>query len=169
MRGRIERAIADRASSQRGLVTRTQLLAMGLTPAAIDTRVRSARLHPLYRGVYLVAHPEPTDGARELGAVLACAPRAVLSHRSAAVRWRLHPTAPSEVEVTVVGRNPGHKPGIRIHRVRILDRRDFRTLGEFPVQPPPERSWIWQLWSPYVPWSKPSPKPKPEAWCAAAI
>ena len=35
--------------------------------------------------------------------------------------------------MTVPGRNPGRKPGIRVHRVRDLDRGDVRKLGGIPV------------------------------------
>ena len=67
-----ERTIADLAARQRGVVTRTQLLDAGLTPHAVDHRLRSGRLHALHRGVYLLGHSVPPEGARELAAVLAC-------------------------------------------------------------------------------------------------
>jgi Transcriptional regulator, AbiEi antitoxin len=95
-----EQRIAELAARQRGLVTRKQLLEIGLTPEAIDHWLRSARLHRLYRGVYLLGHAGVTDGARELGAVLACGRGAVISHRSAAWLWRLL-AAKGDVEVTV--------------------------------------------------------------------
>ncbi|MGH2961347.1 MAG: DUF559 domain-containing protein [Solirubrobacterales bacterium] len=133
MRARRERAIAELAARQRGVVTRAQLLDAGLTAHAIDHRLRSARLHALHRGVYLVGHAVVADGARELAAVLACGPRAVLSHRSAARVWRVLAGPADELEVTVVGRDPGRKRGIRIHCVAALARRDVRMLGGIPI------------------------------------
>jgi very-short-patch-repair endonuclease len=129
-------AIAQLASRQRGLVTRTQLRAIGLTRNAIDGRLRAGRLHPIYRGVYLVGHALPSPGARELGAVLACGPGTVVSHRTAASLWRLLSNAPDEPEVTVHGRDCRRADGIHAHRVDSLDRRDVRKLGGIPVTAP---------------------------------
>jgi hypothetical protein len=130
------RAIAKLAARQRGLVTRAQLLEIGLTRHAIDNWVRSRRLHALYRGVYLVGHPEPIAGARELGAILACGAGAVVSHRSASGLWRLLPDPGGDVDVTLAGRHCGPKRGIRVHRLAALDRRDVRKLGGIPVTSP---------------------------------
>jgi len=81
--------VAELATAQRGLVTRRQLRVIGLSRHAIDHRLKAARLHPLYRGVYLVGHSIPAPGARELGAALACGPGTVVSHRAAGGLWRL--------------------------------------------------------------------------------
>jgi hypothetical protein len=40
------------------------------------------------------------------------------------------------VEVTVSGGNPGHKPGIEIHRAAALDRRDVRKVDGIPTTAP---------------------------------
>jgi very-short-patch-repair endonuclease len=131
------RKVAEVAGRQRGVITRAQLLHLGLTPDTIDNWLKSARLHSFYRGVYLLGHAQPAEGARELAAVLACGPGAVLSHRSAAGLWRLLPDPSGDVEITVGGRNCGTKPGVRVHRVAALDRRDIRKLGGIPVTSPP--------------------------------
>ena len=136
MRLRPERAIAELAAKQRGVITRAQLIELGLTRTTIDNWVKHSRLHPLYRGVYLLGHAGVTEGARELGAVLACGRGAVISHRSAAWLWRLLPAAKGDVEVTVAGRDCRSRPGIRVHRVRDLDRRDIRKLGRIPITSP---------------------------------
>jgi very-short-patch-repair endonuclease len=131
-----ERAIADLAGRQRGVVTRPQLLDAGLTSHTIDHRLRSGRLHALHRGIYLVGHAVAPVGARELAAVLACGPSAVLSHRSAARLWRLLPNSGGEFDVSVAGRDPGQKRGIRVHCVTALDPHDVRKLGGIPVTAP---------------------------------
>ena len=59
-------------------------------------------------------------------------PRGV-SHRSAAELFRLLPETGGEVEVTVVGRNPGFHPGIRLHRPRALARHDVTSVRGIPV------------------------------------
>jgi very-short-patch-repair endonuclease len=131
-----ERAIAELATRQRGVITRAQLLRIGLTRGAIDHRVKSARLHTLHRGVYLVGHAVQAKGARELAAVLACGRGAVLSHRSAAGLWRLLPDSEGDFDVTVPGRRCESRHGIRVHHVGSLDRRDIRSLGGIPVTAP---------------------------------
>jgi very-short-patch-repair endonuclease len=129
-------AIAELASRQRGVVTRAQLLAVGLTRNAIDGRLKAGRLHALYRGAYLVGHAVPLPGARELGAVLVCGPGAVISHRTAAALWRLVPNRSGDCDVTVPGRDCRRTDGIRAHRVARLVRRDVRELDGIPITTP---------------------------------
>jgi very-short-patch-repair endonuclease len=111
---------------------------MGLSGDAIDRRIRDGRLHPIYRGVYLVGHPAPTRHALHFAAVLACGPRSALSHTSAAMLWDLLPY-PAQIRlqhVTVVGRNPGIKSGIRIHRVATCDPNELRVHRRIAVTSP---------------------------------
>jgi len=129
-------AIAEVAARQRGVITRAQLLEAGLTREAIDHWLKSRRLHPLYRAVYLLGHAHETEGVRELAAVLACGPGAVVSHRSAAGLWRLPVPVAGDLDVTVPGRDRRPRQGIRVHRVATLHRRDVRRLGGIPLTAP---------------------------------
>ena len=79
-----ERALAQLAARQWGVLSRAQLLAIGLGADAIEWRARSGRLHRVHHGVYAVGHTALRREGRFLAAVLACGPGAVLSHRSAA-------------------------------------------------------------------------------------
>jgi very-short-patch-repair endonuclease len=40
------------------------------------------------------------------------------------------------MHVTVQGRDPGRKPGVRVHQVRALARREIRVLNQIPVTAP---------------------------------
>jgi very-short-patch-repair endonuclease len=80
-------AIATLAARQYGVVSRAQLLAVGLKPGAIARRVAAKRLHVIHRGVYAVGHTRICHEGRWLAAVLACGEGAVLSHRSAGALW----------------------------------------------------------------------------------
>lgn len=123
------------ARRQHGVVTRAQLRRLGYTPAAILHRLRTARLHPLWRGVYAVGRPETSRAALLLGAVLACGPDAVLSHGSAAELWGLGPRCPL-FEVSVpLGRAP-QRPGICAHRRRALNAADVTRRDRIPVTRP---------------------------------
>lgn len=130
-------AIARLAARQHGVVSRTQLLALGINRGAIARRVRSGRLHPVHRGVYLTGHTAAPPRAREMGAVLACGDRAAVSHRSAAALWQLLPyPAKSAVDITVARSRAPQRPGIRVRRTSSLSRRDVRRLDGIPVTSP---------------------------------
>jgi predicted transcriptional regulator of viral defense system len=132
--GSADRAAAAVAARQYGVITLRQLEQCGLGPSAIQVRVAAQRLQRLWRGIYAFGHRELRPEGRLLAAVLACGPGAVLSHRSAADRWGMLPTARAGIDVTVVTR--GGRPrrrGIDLHCIRRLDERDVTVLDEIPV------------------------------------
>jgi very-short-patch-repair endonuclease len=90
----------------------------------------------MYRGVYLVGNPIPPPGALELGAVLACGERAMVSHRSAAALLGLATAPVAEVEITVVDRRCRSRDGLRVHRVEQLDHRDRGQRNGIPATAP---------------------------------
>jgi very-short-patch-repair endonuclease len=112
--------IADFVASRHGVVSRAELLELGLGPGAIVNRVRSGRLHRLYRGVYAVGHRRLTGPGAWRAAVLACGDGAVLSHRSAAALWQLRVSASAKVDVTVPRDSGRRSVGrIAVHRPRL--------------------------------------------------
>jgi len=117
------------------VVTSVQLEAAGLGHNAIAHRVREGRLHRLHRGVYLVGTAIPSELAREQAALLAC-PGTLLSHRSAALVWKLPVRPGSLIEVTCIGNSRGPRQGIRIHRVPALHPRDVRRHKGLPLTAP---------------------------------
>jgi len=115
------------------VVGRDQLLAASISPKLIDNRVAARWLRPMHRGVYAVG-PVQSEDAPHVAAVLACGEGAVLSHRSAALLWRLvrrHSGAP--VEVTVPLPRCPVRSGIRIHRVHALRPDEVMRLRKIPV------------------------------------
>ena len=76
------RRVAELARRQHGVVTRQQLLALGLGAGAIRRQVRSGLLRPLHRGVYLVG-PTMPPRAQVMAAALACGKAALVARRSA--------------------------------------------------------------------------------------
>lgn len=105
------------AAKQGGVVSAAQLQALGFDRNAIAYRVRIGRLHRFHRGVYAVGHRAIGPKGHLMGAVLACGPVAVASHRSAAAHLGLRPTSRSKHDVTA----PTHRrpPGIDVHRSRL--------------------------------------------------
>jgi len=113
------------AGAQRTLVTPEQLAACGLTPRGVAHWVNRGRLHIVFQRVYSVLDGELPPLARELAALLAVGEGAFLSHRSAAFFWGMRKTAPAPIEVSVIGRSCSSRDGIRVHRIKAIDRRDL--------------------------------------------
>jgi very-short-patch-repair endonuclease len=128
-----DRRIAELAARQHGLVAHWQLLALGVGLRAIKRRLATGRLHRIHLGTYAVGHPLLTPHGRQLAAVLACGPDAVLSHRDAGALWELRPSTRNAVDVTAPGRTRRSRPGITVHRVRGLDPRDTTRRDGIPV------------------------------------
>ncbi|MDQ6778623.1 MAG: type IV toxin-antitoxin system AbiEi family antitoxin domain-containing protein [Actinomycetota bacterium] len=130
----IERAIAAVAGRQQGVITREQLLELGLGKEAIAYRLRTGRLHRLYAGVYAVGYLPISPHARAFAAVLACGPGAALSHGSAATLWGITKEWAAPVEVTA--RTARRRARLRIHRSRTLADRDITEHFGIPVTTP---------------------------------
>jgi very-short-patch-repair endonuclease len=131
---KVERLIALIAARQHGVISYEQLIWAGLSPAGITRRVRTGRLHRLYRGVYAVGHTNLSRDGRWLAAVLACGRGAVLSHESAAHLWNLSPRSPSYSHVSVPSRNGRKKRrGIRLHYRADLGPADTTRRHNIPV------------------------------------
>lgn len=130
--------VATVAARQHGVVTGAQLLRAGLSSDAIRHRVERGRLHRVYRGVYAVGHPAVSATGRLVAALAACGAGAHLSHRTAAQLWGLRDRTPTSatIDVTVAGRCPRSRAGIRVHRVRVLDADDRRRHAGIPLTAP---------------------------------
>src|SRR6185312_4366798 len=125
------------ARAQHGLVTRRQLVALGLTDAGIKHRIARGRLHPVARGVHAVGRAELTPNGRRMVAVLACGgdvdrdggvelrpgrrvPAVVLSHASAAGLFAIGPEPSDRSEITTIVSTGRRVPGVSLHRRRSL-------------------------------------------------
>lgn len=125
------------ASRHNRVVTWDQLVSAGITRRAIAHRVATGRLYRQHTGVYLLDPPQHAARVTLLtAAVAACGPDAVLSHRSAAELWGMRPPHPGDIDVMVIGRNPGVRPGIRRHRIAALDSTDVRSRRGITVTSP---------------------------------
>jgi very-short-patch-repair endonuclease len=113
------------------VVARPQLVELGLDRNSIQHRLSIGRLHVLHRGVYAVGHRKVSATGREMAAVLACGPGAVLSHRAAAALWGLRPSSSARIDVTAP-RQLGRRAGIRL-RVSRLARDERTTVDGIPV------------------------------------
>jgi very-short-patch-repair endonuclease len=108
----------DLARRQGGAISREQLRTSGLSEDDVRGLVGRRDLTRLLPGVY-TPRPVPDSVAQqEWAAVLWSG--GVLSHRSAARRWRLPLDPPAQPHVTVADRRfRGRVEGVRVHRVRL--------------------------------------------------
>jgi very-short-patch-repair endonuclease len=120
------------AKEQHGVITRAQLLTLGLSRNAIEHRIASGRLYPLWRGVYAVGRPTVDRRGRLMAAVLSCGPDALLSHRSAAWLWGLLEWSP-RIDVVVPYGTVRRRAGIRAHRRIGLSPAERRQIDRIPV------------------------------------
>lgn len=125
--------IARRAAAQEGRISCKQLLAAGVDRDRIRRWLADGRLHAVHVGVYAVGHPGRTVLGDYMAAVLACGAGAVLSHSAAAHLLRLQAGAAPPPEVTVATTAGRRRPGIVIHRVRILPPADRSILDAIAI------------------------------------
>lgn len=123
------------AARQHGVVTRAQLLQLGLSPGAITYRMRTGRLHAVQVGVYAVGRPELTRLGRWMAAVIGCGGDAVLSHQSAAELWQVRRASTREIEVSVPPDQARRRAGIVVHR-QALVASDVTKQRGIPVTTP---------------------------------
>ena len=113
-KGGLDSRVAGLAGLQHGVVSRSQLQALGASEEAIDVRRETGRLHLLHRGVYAVGHKVVYRQGRWMAAVLACGRQAVLSHRSAAALWGVRDISSRAIEVTTPSKSRS-RAGIQRH------------------------------------------------------
>jgi very-short-patch-repair endonuclease len=125
------RTIAAYAAGHHGVIDDEELHALGFDKHAIGRRRANGLLHELYPGVYAVGHRSVSPRGRLFAAVVACGPKAALSHRSGAYLADLR-SAPARIEVTIPRGAKGPR-GIKTHESRMLDERDVTTIDGIRV------------------------------------
>jgi very-short-patch-repair endonuclease len=130
----VDRLVAELAGGQHGIVARSQLLERGVNPRALAHRLESGRLFHIHRGVYAVGHRAFTDLGRELAAVFACGPEALLGLFSAGGRWEIR--APWRGAIHVVSARTRMHHGVVGHRTRRLPPEDAAVCCGIPITSP---------------------------------
>jgi very-short-patch-repair endonuclease len=130
-----DRGVAEIAGAQRGLITRSQLSAVGIGEGSVRHRVAKGTLHAVFRSVFAVGSPSHAPLGAETAALLHAGDDTVISHDSAAALWGLT-DFPSFVAITLMGRRVRDQPGLHVHRVPALDVRDLRLRDGLPVTSP---------------------------------
>lgn len=124
------------ARRQHGVLTREDLLRLGYLPDAIKHRVKTGRLHPIFRGVYAVGRRQLSREGRWMAAVLASGAGAVLSHRSAAALWGFGEEHRDYIDVSLRRASEGRLLGIRCHRRPALPSHELTRRLNIPLTTP---------------------------------
>lgn len=128
-------AIAEHGRRQHGVISRGQLLELGMGRGGIAARIERGQLHRLHQGVYKVGYRRISRKGQWMAAVLAAAPRACLSHRSAACLWQVMPPRSEWVEVTSPPGCRARRRGIVAHEAVVAE--DEREVVDgIPVTSP---------------------------------
>lgn len=121
--------IADLAGTQHGVVTRRQLLEVGVSADALRHRVRNDRLHRIHPGVYAVGHQALSRDGDLLALLLACGPTAFLGARSALAFHRVLEDRRRGCDVVLPGRGGTRGPDRAIvSRMGTVDWRDVVVI-----------------------------------------
>lgn len=127
---------AELARRQHGVVARRQLLDRGFSDDQVELRLRRGSLQRLHPGVYAVGDLALPALGRAAAAILACSPRAYLSHATAAAIWGLARLGAGDVELTLVARRRRNPAGVRVHWISELAPGELRRHEGLPVSSP---------------------------------
>jgi very-short-patch-repair endonuclease len=127
----VEEKLAELAAKSHGVVTRTEVLAAGVTDRELKRRLARGDLIRVHPGVYRVGHVAPSLEARYMAAVKACGRRALLAGRAAGNLLYLLKRPPSLPEVLTTTER--RIPGVVTHRVRRSETMDGATWRGVPV------------------------------------
>jgi hypothetical protein len=116
----VDARISELATRQHGVVSRRQLLDLGLSARMLDHRLACGILRPLHAGVYAAGHEALPYRARVAAAVLAVTGETAASHYSALALRGLADPRPGPVHVTAT-QPRRRRPGIAIHRGGLPD------------------------------------------------
>jgi very-short-patch-repair endonuclease len=123
-----DRALADLAGRQHGVMAWRQLEDAGFRRNAITVRLRTGRLHRVHAGVYSLAPRQLlTRQGWWMAAVLASGPEALLSHHTAAALWGLRGYSGGVIHVTVPHKSTSTK---RIRRHFSIVPEDERSIED---------------------------------------
>jgi very-short-patch-repair endonuclease/predicted transcriptional regulator of viral defense system len=128
----IDAQIAALAERQHGVIGLRQARELGLSASGVRKRVARGSLHRIHRGVYASGHSKLTRYGHWMAAVLACGPRALLSHRSGAGLWGLRPDNRRKSDISLPSPSARVKLAIEVHRSVTLMAEDITSVDAIP-------------------------------------
>ncbi|MCU1461529.1 MAG: hypothetical protein JWO37_1604 [Acidimicrobiales bacterium] len=132
---KLDRLVAARAADQHGVVSRQQVIELGLSDTAIDKRLRTGALERVHRGVYRMPGA-PNSWRQALMAACLIGDGGFASHRAASKLWDLRGVNNPPVEITMLRRKLHVVRGVVFHVTDTLDPADVMTADRIPVTSP---------------------------------
>jgi very-short-patch-repair endonuclease len=137
-----ERALAAIAALQDGLFGRADCRSAGMSNKVLARRVKQEQYLERHPGVFQAATSPWTFQAQERAALMAAGPLAMLSHDSAALRWKLlTDIKDAEVWITL----PFKHPYLRLEGVNVVRSRHVKGIRRsregWPLSQP-ARTWV---------------------------
>jgi very-short-patch-repair endonuclease len=124
------------AELQSGVISRGQLLDLGLSAAEAKADINTGRWQRIFPGVYATFTGPIGFHSQVWAALLYAGGGAAASHGTALWLWKLVDEAPSVIDVVVPeSRRVLRQPGLRVHRRRALDQPDISSLVHPSAQP----------------------------------
>lgn len=130
-----DEAVAAIATAQHGAISVEQLRICGITASQVRARVRSGRLHPRHRGVYLVGHEATTGWTEVIAATLAGGPGQVAWAQTACWLHGFMPALGTPLHLAGL-RHRRNREGIDVHRDVGLLPTDITVIERIPVVKP---------------------------------
>lgn len=112
-------ALVETLGRQHGIVSRTQMLQLGISSRAIERWKAAGELVGVHPGVYRAAVAPMTEMQQLWAALAAAGDEAVVSHRAAAELWSLRGVSAQVPEISVIHERP-RLPSCHVHRMQRL-------------------------------------------------
>lgn len=128
----VDRVLNELAARRKGAILRREARARGVSRHELDDRVAAGILIPVHDGLYRHAAVRYSQALRDVLAVLACGPDALLSHRSAA-QLRRYPVRAVRPTVTTPHPDLPRVEGVEIHRTNHLEPFECTVIDGIPV------------------------------------
>ena len=124
------RSVSALVDWQHGVISRRQLLALGVSDTVISTWLRNRRLHRIHPGVYAVGHRRLDATAQRVAALLACRDGSFVGFRSGLAWHGLYADSRPSIDVVVPGRGSGGGPkSVNVSRMTGVHADDVITEG----------------------------------------
>lgn len=127
--------LAALAATQYGLVSTSQLLAIGIPEQALHRAVSAGLLHKVRHGVYGVNGAPPSRWQPLMAACLGAGEGAVASHRAAAGLHGLPGIAPGQLDL-LARAFPAELDDVRCHRTTALPKAQCTSVANIPCTTP---------------------------------